>query len=113
MACTAIIAWRVTRNAQGGAVSHPHLLHVHFPDASGGATATGDSDAGVFMARILSRGGKRDGVGDMRDRMSPGLSRRTGSTVSATYQLGALDKVGGPPAAAARGSYVSASSRLL
>ena len=42
--------------------------------------------------------------------MSPGLSRRTGSTVSATHQLGALDQVGGLPATAFRGSYVEAYS---
>ena len=71
MACTAIIAWRATRNAQGGVVSHPHLLHVHFPDASGCSTATGDSDAGVFLARILSGGGKRDGTGGMGDLCHP------------------------------------------
>ena len=42
--------------------------------------------------------------------MSPGLSRRTGIIVSAAYQLGAPDQVGGPPAAIVRGSYVGASS---
>ena len=110
MSCTAFIAWRATRNAQGGVISHPHLLHVHLPDASGGATATRVCDAGFFLARILSEGGKRDGVGDMGDRLSSGLSRRTGSTVYTTYQLGALDQVGGPPTAAVRGSIVGATS---
>ena len=45
----AFIAGRATRNAQGGVISHPHLLHVHLSDASGGATATGVCDAGFFF----------------------------------------------------------------
>ena len=49
------IAWQASRNAQGGVVSHPHILHVHLPDASGGATATGVCDEGFFLARIPSR----------------------------------------------------------
>ena len=110
MACTAFIAGRATRNAQGGAVSYPHLLHVYLSDASGGVTATGVCDAGFFLARILTGGGKRDGVGDMGDCLSSGLSRRTVITVFATYQLGALDQVGGPPAAVVRGSIVGATS---
>ena len=110
MAGTAFIAGRATRNAQGGVISHPYQLHVHLSDASGGATATGVNDAGFFLARIMSGGGKRDGVGDVGDRLSSGLSRRTGSTVFATYQLGALDQVGGPPAVAVRGSIVGVAS---
>ena len=113
LACTAFIAWQASRNAQGGVVSHPHLLHVHLPDASGGATTTGGCDAGFFLARIPSGGGKRDGDGDMGDCLLSGLSRRPGSTVFATYQLGVIDQVGGPPAPAVRGSIVGATSRLL
>ena len=48
MASKPLIAGRSSRNAQGSAVSHPHLFHVHFSDASGGSTATRDSDAGFF-----------------------------------------------------------------
>ena len=48
MTSTPLIVERSPRSAQGAAVSHPHLFHVHFPDASGSSTATGDSDAGVF-----------------------------------------------------------------
>ena len=110
MACIAFIVWRASRNAQGGVVSHPHLLHVHLLDASGGATTTGVYDAGFFLARIPSGGGKRDVVGDMGDRLSSGLSRRTGSTVFVTYQLGAIDQVGGPPGPAVRGYIVGATS---
>ena len=51
MVSTPLIARRSPRNAQGGAVSHPHLFHVHYPDANGGLTAIGDSDAGVFFWR--------------------------------------------------------------
>ena len=108
--CTSLITWRATRNAQGSVVSHPHLLHVHISNASGGSTATGDNDAGFFLARILSRGDKRHDAGGLGERMSPDLSRWTGIIVSATYQLGALDQVGGPSAAAVRGSYVGDSS---
>ena len=113
MASTAFIAWRASRNAQGGVVSHPHLLHVHLPDASGGATAIGGCDGGFFQARIPSGGGKRDGDGDMGDRLSSGLPRRPGSTVFATHQLGVIDQVGEPPAPAVRGSIVGATSGLL
>ena len=65
---------------------------------------------GFFLARILSEGGKRDGVGDMGDRLSSGLSRRTVSTFFATYQLGTIDQVGGLTAVAVKGSIVSATS---
>ena len=108
MAGTALIAWWAPRNAQGGFVSHPHILHVHLPDASGGATSTGVCDAGFFLARISPGGGKRDGVGEMGDRLSPGFSRRTGSSVFATYQLGVIDQVGEPPTPTVRGSIVGA-----
>ena len=71
-------------------------------------TAIGVCDAGFFLARIPSGGGKRDGVGEMGDRLSSGLSRRGGSLVFATYQLGVIDPVGRPPAPAVRGSIVGA-----
>ena len=51
MASTPLIAGRSSRYAQSGAVSHPHLFHGHFPNASGGSTVAGDSDAGVFFWR--------------------------------------------------------------
>ena len=50
MACTPLIAGRSPHTAQGGAVSHPHLFHVHFLDVGGGSTATRDSDVGVLLA---------------------------------------------------------------
>ena len=59
MASTPLIAGRSSRYAQGSAVSHSHLFHGHFPDARGGSTVVGDSDAGVFLARITSGGGSR------------------------------------------------------
>ena len=74
---------------------------------------TGDSDAGVFLARTLPGGGSRDDAGGMGDRMSPGLSRWSGNTFSAAFELGAPDQVGLPSADAAGGSSVGASLRLL
>ena len=68
---------------------------------------------GFFLARIPSGGGKRDGNGDMGDRLSSGLPRRPGSTIFATYQLGVIDQVGEPPAPVVRGSIVGATSGLL
>ena len=85
MASTPLIAGRSPHIVQGNAISHPHLFHVHFLDASEGSRATGDSDAGVFLARTLFGGGSRDGAGGMGDRMSLGFSRRIGSTSSAAY----------------------------
>ena len=113
MASTPLIARRSPRNALGGAVSHSHLFHVHFPDANGSSTATGDSDAGVFLAQTLSKVGSRDGAGGMGDRMSPSLSKWTGNTFSVAYQLGTPDQVGMPSTDVAGGSSVGASSRLL
>ena len=72
-----------------------------------------ESDPGFFLARIPSGGGKRDGVGEMGDRLSSGFSRQTRRSVFATYQLGVIDQVGGPPAPAVRGSIVGATPSLL
>ena len=85
MASTPLIAGRSSRYAQGGAVSHSHLFHGHFPDARGGSTAVGDNDAGVFLARITSGGGSRDSAGGMGDRMSSNIARWTGNLISAAY----------------------------
>ena len=85
MASTPLIAGRSSRYAQGGAVSHSHLFHGHFPDARGGSTAAGDNDAGVFLARITSGGGSRDSAGGMGDNMSSKIARWTGYTISAAY----------------------------
>ena len=110
MASTPLIAGRLPRLAQGGAVSHPHLFHVHFPDAGGGSTTTGDINAGVLLAQTLSGGGLRGGAGGMGDRMSSAFSRRIGSTSFAICQLGASDQVGVPSAEAVGGSSVGDTS---
>ena len=110
MASTPLIAGRLPRPAQGGAVSHPHLFHVHFLDAGGGLTATGDSDAGVLLARTPSGGGSRGGTGGMGDRMSSGFSRWIGSTSFVACQLGTSDQVGVPSAEAVGGSSVGDTS---
>ena len=106
------IAGRSPCPAQGGAVSHPHLFHVHFPDAGGGLTATGDNDAGVLLAWTPSGGGSRGGAGGMGDRRSSGFSRRIGST-SVACQLGASDQVGVPSADVVVGSSVGDTSRRI
>ena len=107
------IAGRSPCPAQGGAVSHPHLFHVYFPDAGGGSTTTGDSDAGVLLARTPSGGGSRGGAGGMGDRMSSSFSRQIGSTSSVACQLGASDQVGVPSADVVGGSSVSDTSRRI
>ena len=102
MASTPLIAGRSPRPTQGCA--------VHFLDAGGGLTATGDSDAGVLLARTPSGGGSRGGAGGMGDRMSSGFSRWIGSTSFVACQLGTSDLVGVPSAEAVGGSSVGDTS---
>ena len=68
-ASMSLIVGRSPHPAEGGAVSHLLLFHVHFPDVGGGSTATGDSDAGVLLERIPFGGGSRGNADGMGDRM--------------------------------------------